>query len=235
MNIKQLSLSLLTLLVLTASVIPSTVFAVEVSGDVYGGISSMYLWRGDDLSAGEAVFQSGVDLSVKGLTFSYWSNYNQDNGLDETDIVIDYTTDLSELVSVSIGNILYSVEGSDTNEVYLGLGFNTLLAPELTVYYDTAAAAGDLFVTAAISHSFDLQEGLGLTIGGLVSYIDTAVVSDLHNFELSAGLDYAITEQLTISPSVIFSTPLSDDSDDLAYGDGIDDEFMGGLTLTLSF
>jgi len=31
---------------------------------------------------------------------------------------------------------------------------------------------------------------------------------------------------------VIYSTPLSNDAEDLA---GLDDEFMGGLTLTLSF
>lgn len=229
MNIKQLSLSLLALF-FTASVIPSTAFAVEVSGDAYVGVGSMYLWRGADLSAGEAVVQSGVDISVKGLTFSYWSNYNQDNGLDETDIVIDYTADLSELVSVSVGNILYSVEGSDTNEVYMGLGFNALLAPALTVYYDTDALAGDLFVTVAISHSLDLQEGLGLTLGGLISYIDTDAFSNLHNFELSGSLDYVINKNLSLSPGVIYSTPISDDSDTV-----IDSEFMGGLTLTLSF
>ena len=90
-------------------------------------------------------------------------------------------------------------------------------------------------MTAAIGHSLNLGEGLDLSLGGLISYIDTDAFSDLHNFELSAGLDYVLSEQLTLSPSVIYSAPLSDDSDDFAYGDGIDDEFMGGLTLTLSF
>lgn len=235
MKIKQLSIALLALLVLASTAIPTTA-AIEVEGDAYAGISSMYLWRGDNLSADNAVAQSGMDVSFNGVTLSYWSNLDLDtNQLNETDIVIDYSTDLSELVSLSVGNILYSVDGATTNELYLGLGLNTLLEPAVTVYYDYDALPGDLFVTASIGHSLELAEGLGLSLGGLISYIDTDAFSNLHNYELSAGLDYAISDQLTLSPSIIFSAPLSGDSDDFAYGDGIDEEFMGGLTLALAF
>lgn len=167
---------------------------------------------------------------------SYWSNLNLDTEqLDETDIVIDYSTDLNDQLSLSVGNILYSVNGATTNELYRGLGLKTLLEPTLTVYYDYDALAGDLFLTAAIGHSIALNKDLGLSLGGLVSEIDTDAFSALHNYEISASLDYAISEQLSLSPNIIFSAPLSDDSDNLAYGDGIDKEVMGGLALTLSF
>ncbi len=235
MKIKQLSLSLLALLVLASSVIPAS--AIEVSGDAYAGINSMYLWRGDDLSSGDPVLQGGMDLSFKGVTLSYWSNFNLDSKeLDETDIVIDYSTDLSELLSLSVGAIVYGLDGlADTTELYAGISLASILEPTLTVYYDVDEVAGDLFVTASIGHSLNLAEGVDLSLGGLVSYIDTDAFSDLHNFELSAGLDYAINEQLVLSPSIIYSAPLSDDSDDFAYGDGIDEEFMAGLALSLNF
>ena len=48
---------------------------IEVEGDAYVNYSGMYLWRGADLSSGDSVMQGGMDLSFKGLTLSYWSNY----------------------------------------------------------------------------------------------------------------------------------------------------------------
>jgi len=207
--------------------------AVEVTGDTYINYSSMYLWRGFDLSDSKPVVQGGMDLSFKGLTLSYWSNYNLDvSDLDETDIVVDYSFDASELVSLSVGHILYSLNGDDTSEVYAGIALNTLLSPSFTIYYDYDAFAGDVFVTGSIGHDIDLQEGLTLSLGALVSYADNDGYSDFHNAELSAGLDYALTDQISINPSVIYSTPLSDDAEDIG---GLDDEFMGGVTLTLSF
>lgn len=237
MNSKQLGLSFLALLILASSLIPTTSFAVEVTGDVYGGINSMYLWRGDDLSNGKAVMQGGMDVSFNNVTLSGWGNFNFDSKeLDETDIVLDYSVDLSELLSLSVGTIFYGLDGlADTSELYVGLSVNSILEPNLTVYYDYDEADGDFFVTASVGHSLNLGEGLDLSLGGLISYIDTAAFSDLHNLELNAALDYAISEQLTLSPSLIYSTPLSDNSDDFAYGDGINEELMAGLTLSLSF
>lgn len=206
--------------------------AIEVEGDAYVNYSSMYLWRGADLSSGDPVMQGGMDISFKGLTLSYWSDYNLDSStLDETDIVVDYSVDVSELVSISLGHILYSIQGADdSSEVYAGVSFATLLEPSLTAYYDYDEYAGDVFVTASIGHSFDLQEGLSLNLGALASYSDNETYSDLHNAEFSAGIDYTVIEQVTLSPSMVFSTPISDDADDV-----LDDEFMAGLTLTLSF
>ena len=228
---KKFTLIIVALTLLVASTLPA-VAAIEVEGDAYINYSSMYLWRGADLSSGDPVMQGGMDITFKGLTLSYWSDYNLDNSvLDETDITVDYSFDASELVSLSVGHILYSINGSDdSSEVYAGVALNTILEPTLTAYYDYDEFAGDIFVAASIGHSFDLQSGLSLSVGALASYLDSGSYSDLHNAEFSAGLDYAVTEQISVSPAVIFSTPLSDNAEA-----AIDDEFMAGLTLTLSF
>ena len=102
---------------------------IEVEGDAYVGYFDKYLWRGFDLSGSLPVVQGGVDLSTNGFTLSYWTNFqtktDKGAGLDggdatETDITLDYTFSPTELVSVSVGNIFYMLDGlEDTHEAYL--------------------------------------------------------------------------------------------------------------------
>lgn len=205
---------------------------IEVSGDAYVSISSMYLWRGFDLSDGDPVAQGGLDISFKGFTLGFWSNYNLDKTqLDETDITLDYTFNASELVSVSVGHILYAVDGENTTgELYTGIALDTILSPALTLYYDYDEFAGDIFVTAEIGHAIALSEELDLGLGALASYSRNDDYNALHNAEFSLALGYALTQQLSIEALGIFSTPLSNKAKDV-----IDDEFMGALTLNFSF
>ncbi|MDT8442011.1 MAG: TorF family putative porin [Desulfuromonadales bacterium] len=224
--------------------------AIEVEGDVYAGVYSEYLWRGFGLSGSMPVAQAGMDISFKGFTLSYWTNVQlkSDSGegfrsgeATENDFVIDYTLDVNDLVSVSVGNIYYMLDGDyadlpDTNELYLGVALNTLLEPALTIYYDwDEAEENGLFYTASIGHSHDLAEGLSLSLGALVSYNDESDYSvgdysDWHNYELSAGIDYALTDQISISPTLLFSSGISDESKDV-----IDSEFVYGIAATLTF
>ena len=98
-----------------------------------------------------------MDVSFDKFTVSYWTNtqlstsaagefdVNDDGIVDgnflkhdettETDIVLDYTTSVGELLSVSVGNIQYNFNiPGNTNELYLGLGLDTILAPVITSY-----------------------------------------------------------------------------------------------------
>lgn len=205
---------------------------IEVSGDAYVSFSSMYLWRGFDLSEGDSVAQGGIDIGFNGFTLGFWSNYNLDNTkLDETDITLDYTFDATELVSISVGHILYAVDGTDTTgELYTAIALDTFLEPALTLYYDYDEFAGDIFVTAEIGHSLALSDALELSLGALASYYRNDDYNALHNAEFSLGLGYALTEQFGIEALGLFSTPLSSKAKD-----AIDDEFMAALTLNFSF
>jgi hypothetical protein len=216
--------------------------AITVEGDAYVGVFDKYLWRGFDLSNGKPVVQGGADLSAGNFTLSYWSNWQLkgDNSgeVTETDIVLDYSFDVGEMLSVSVGDIWYSLEAAeDTNELYLSATVNTLLSPTFGIYWDWDAAKEEgLFFTADISHSFDLTEVLSLSLGALVSYnlhSDYAFINDYagwHNYELSAGLDYALTDQLTVSPSFAFSSGLSSAAQEV-----IDSEMLAGVNLTFTF
>jgi uncharacterized protein (TIGR02001 family) len=220
--------------------------ALEVSGDAYAGVFSEYVWRGWALSGGLPVIQGGVDFSAKGFTLGYWSNFQtttdpgegfRSNEITETDVTLDYTHTFGEMVSVSVGHIFYALDGiNDTNELYLGVALDTLLSPSFKVYYDyDEANETGLFYAASIGHSFDLMDKLSLSLGALVSYNDesdysTGNYNDWHNYELSAGIDYAPLDYLTISPSLLFSEPISDDAKL-----NLDSQLVSGLTVTLAF
>jgi uncharacterized protein (TIGR02001 family) len=244
---KKLSL-LLASLVLAATVLATPALAaIEVEGSAYVGYFDKYLWRGFDLSGGLPVVQGGVNLSAKGFTLGYWTNIQtkSDEGEDyiggdsnETDITIDYTFSPLDKVSVSVGNIWYALDKpyDDTKEVYLGLALDVPLSPTLKVYYDyDQADENGLFYTAAVSHSFDVVDKLSVGAAALVSYNDESDASvgdysDWHNYELSVSATYALTDQLSITPSFLFSSPISDDAKK-----AIDSEVLGGVTVSFSF
>jgi hypothetical protein len=219
---------------------------IEVEGDAYIGVYDKYLWRGFDLSGGKPVAQAGVDLTAGNFTLSYWTNLqlSTDAGegyksgeATENDIVIDYTRDINDLVSISLGNIYYMIDGlDDTNELYFSAALSTILEPAVTVYYDWDEAQGDgLYFTASIGHSYELSDALGLSIGALVGYNQESDYafdnySDWHNYELSASIDYAVTDQLSVTPSFLFSSGISDDAKE-----SIDSETVAGVSVTLTF
>ncbi|MBE0598689.1 MAG: hypothetical protein IH614_15630 [Desulfuromonadales bacterium] len=246
---KKLTITLLAAVLLTAGTVPSAQAAVEVTGGAYVGVYDKYLWRGFDLSGSKPVVQTGVDLSAKGFTLSYWSNLQtrdadsaglESGEITETDIVLDYSTDLNDLLAVSVGNIFYNLDGlDDTNELYLGLTVNTLLSPNLTVYWDYDEAKGDgLFVTGSVGHTFTVTDQLGINLGALISYnygSDYSLGTEeghhgWHNYELSVSADYALTENLAISPSLLYSSGLSS-----AAKNNLDSEFLAGLNLGFTF
>jgi uncharacterized protein (TIGR02001 family) len=248
---KKLSI-ILAALTLTATLAAAPALAaVEVTGDAYVGVYSKYLWRGYDLSGGLPVVQGGVDLSAKGFTLSYWTNVqtrnddiDQDGVIDlnagegnETDLTINYAIPAGEIATINVGNIFYMLDGlEDTNELYLGATFNTLLSPTLKVYYDWDKADEDgLFYTASISHSLPINDQLTIGASALVSYNDESDYavgdySEWHNYELGAKADFKVTDQITITPSVLFSEPLSDEARDV-----LDSQLIGGVNVLFAF
>jgi len=253
---KKLKLIIAAAVLATTAIATPALAAIEVTGDAYVGYFSKYVWRGIDLSGGMPVVQSGVDLSAKGFTLSYWTNVatrNDDvnnNGIldsadgdfeggegTENDLVLNYAIPVGELATINVGNIYYMLDGyDDTNEVYAGATFNTLLSPTVKIFYDwDKADENGLYYTASVSHSLPVGEMLTLGASALVGYNDENYSvsedwSDWHNYELSAKADIKVTEQLTITPSILYSSPISDDAKDK-----IDSQLVGGVNMMFAF
>lgn len=217
------------------------VIAFEGSADAYVGVYTKYLWRGFDLSDenDDFVVQPGADVAIDNFTVSFWGNISENTGeMNEVDLTLDYSFAPCEMVSMSVGNILYDVDGaSDTNELYLGVTLNTILEPTLTVYYDYDEF-DTIYTTLGVGYGYDATEEVSLSVGATASYLmddeDGFGTDDswFHNLELSAGADYAVNENVTLSGSVLYTEPLSDDAEDFT---GIDDEVTAGVAVSFAF
>jgi len=225
------------------------VAAVEVEGDAYLGVYSKYLSKGYDYSDGKAVLQGGMDLSAYGFTLGVWSNMQLESTDDyssrvnETDFNIDYTFSLGEITSVSLGNGHYTYNFEDSandaeNEAYLTVGLDVPFYPEFTVTYGWDVAdegMTGLFYSLSGSHEFELSEETVLTLGALVSYNQESYFAGdyngFHNGELTAALDYALSENWSLTATALYSDALSNDAED----EGVDGEFVTGLDVTFAY
>jgi len=161
-----------------------------VTGDVYVGPVSKYLFRGNDLSkkpyGSDFAIQGGIDLYYKEFTLSYWGNalnrFSEGTGykrakVNETDLILDYavpyTIPYLDNLKFNVGTIYYAVDAiEDTNEFYIKAAYDTLLTPTLTVYWDNMLATkAGLFYTGSISQSIPIERNLlAAKVGALVSY-----------------------------------------------------------------
>lgn len=222
-------IALITAALLFAST-TSALAEIKVEGSAAIGVFSDYIWRGANFT-GDAnlVVQPSVTVGTGGFSVNWWGNMNENTGeMDEVDFTLDYTTGLGPL-SVSVGNILYNVDGTnDTNEVYVAVAPTTLpLDVKLTYYYDYDEFEAS-YLTLALGKSLTINDKTSLSLGVTAGYNDFDFPQ---NAELSANIAYALNDQLTMTPSFLYSTPISDEAKDF----GIEDEVVAGLTVGLTF
>ncbi len=242
MNLKKFSTVMFGVIVLLALSLP--VGAAETSGTASAGVFSNYVWRGQQLSEGY-VIQPSVGITYGSFGANLWANYDgdvSDHGeLTETDLTLDYTFSM-EKFSFDAGYIYYGLEGADdTQEIYLTVGYDMLLSPSLTVYYDIEEGNG-AFIVASVGHSVEVSEGMDLNIGGSVSYnanseYSIGDYSALHNGEISASLSIP-AGSITVEPVVAYSFPLSDDAETALETISPDNDssiFYGGVNVSLGF
>lgn len=223
---KKIILMAAALLVMTAT---SALAEIKVEGSASIGVFNEYVWRGANFT-GDASFvvQPSLTVGANGLSVNVWGNINEDTEkLDEVDLTIDYSTEVGPL-AVSVGNILYHVDGAEnTNELYLAVAPSGLpIDAKVTYFYDYDEFDAS-YLILALGKSFDLADKTSLSLGAAAGYFD---FDYLNNAELTASLSYAFNDQLAITPSVLYSTPISGEAKN-----ALDDEFVAGLTVGLSF
>ena len=213
----------------------------KVTGDVYVGPVSKYLFRGNDLSkkpyGSDFAIQGGIDLVYTNFTLSYWGNAlnrYSDNSykrskVNETDLILDYaiphTIPYLDKLKLNVGTQYFAADGSDdTNEFYLKTSYDTLLKPTLAVYWDNMAATrAGLFYTASVSHKIDIkQDLLSANLVALASYnqrnpnaafTDTSEGDGVYN----GWHNYEITASIDYTPAAnITITPSFTFSDHLS-------------------
>lgn len=245
---KALKLFVLAIMIMSTFSI-GTLYAAETETSGYASVDIMsnYVWRGQKLSD-SWVIQPSVGITYGGFGANLWANYDTDlNEHNETDLTLNYNF-IVDKFSFDAGYIYYALDGADdTQELYLSIGYDLLLSPTLTLYYDFDEGNG-AFIVTSIGHSFDLGKNIPLDVGASASYnINNKVMgvdeegndfSNFYNGELYASVTFPVTKAFSIAPKVAYSFPLSNDAKEaissISY-DGDKDIFYGGINLTLSF
>ena len=237
-------------------------FAEEApSGKLSVAALSQYIWRGQELSYESIVVEPSMTVSYLGLSANLWGNLDtdpyeseEDQKWNETDFTLSYGKAF-DMLSLEGGYVYYGLDDFvDSQELFLSLSLDTLLSPGLTVYREFDNYEHWYFLLG-ISHSFQITEAVSLELSGSASYlksededaypeIDSGAptgdkFSNLHDGVISASLPIGVTESVTITPSLAYTVPLSDDaSDEMEWRStkGDDDSFFyGGVTVSMAF
>lgn len=153
----------------------------------------------------------------------------------ETDVTLSYTHTFG-IVSAGLGYIYYGLAGAapdspdlpDSQELFVSLGLDTLLSPTLTVYREIDHYH-QWYATLGVSHTFALHEKVGLKLAASASYLlstdaetypkfdsDMAATDkkfdNFHDGVVSISIPVSATEHITITPTLTYVFPLSDDA-----------------------
>ena len=250
----------------------------KVTGEVAASVLSAYIWRGQEMTRHSMVIQPAMTIGYKGFTANVWGNLDTDpysavdgeyaSNFTETDVTVSYTHKFG-IVSAGVGYIYYGLSAAtsggpdltDSQEVFVTMGLDTILAPTLTVYKEVDHYH-QWYAMLGISHTFALHEKVGLKLAAQASYLksedettypefdsDALATADkfnnLHDGMISASLPIAVTGHLTITPTVTYVFPLSDDAkyemkarglQGLANPSEKDSSFLyGGIILSFAF
>jgi hypothetical protein len=252
-------------LVLSAVIIlPAMAEEDRPSADLSVSFLSDYIWRGQELSRDSMVIQPSMTIGYKGFSANVWGNLDTDpyvsdgnspSNWNETDLTLAYSRSLGP-VNARVGYIYYSLDGvDDSQEVFMGLGLNALLSPTLTVYREMDSYM-HWYALLGVSHTFKITEAASLNLCASVSYLKSDDADEypeiagggvrtgnkfdnFHDGLISASLPISVAKYITVTPSLSYVFPLSDDAgDEMKFRSktGSDDNYVyGGITASLTF
>lgn len=222
-------------------------------------VLSAYISKGDELSRNSIVIQPQIMLGYKGLSLTVWGNldtrpylaetstYKGDkrHNWTETDLTLAYNRSFG-IVNTGIayayfGNAAYwnsdatgaGPDQKDDQEFSVFLGLNTILSPNLKVArsFDSTQI---WYMLLGLSHTFELNKVVGLTISASGSYLISQddnrlkINSDgtdrkadgsrndrynnFHDAVVSLNLPIKPTSYLTITPQISYIFPTGGDA-----------------------
>ncbi len=249
----------------------------KVTGEVAASILSAYIWRGQELTRHSVVIQPSVTANYKGFTVNLWGNIDTkpyaagdqsySSNFTETDVTLSYSRKFG-MVQAGAGYIYYGLSATtpggpdllDSQELFVSLGLDTLLAPTLTVYKEIDHYH-QWYATLGVSHTFALHEKIGLKLAAQVSYLKsedettypefdsnsvatTDKFNNLHDGVVSISLPINVISNLTVTPTMTYVFPLSSDAKYEMRGRGLqgttpsdrDSSYLyGGVILSFAF
>ena len=235
----------------------------NVSGEVSVAALSQYISKGMELSRHSVVIQPSVTVTYKGFGATIWSNWDSSPYLagedrwNEVEYTLFYGNEY-RFLNYEIGYVYDEAFGysPDTHEIYVQLGANVLLEPAIKI---TKEVGNDRYwyFLFSLGHSFPLiQEKLFFRLSASAGYLHTNDEGSYpkldkygdetgHAFKnfldgkLKADLPYNLSENVTITPTLSYTFPLTSEAKHLIkYMSMTGKEYSflyGGLIVTYSF
>jgi len=215
---------------------------LKVTGAGAIGFYNRYIFRGYEIGKSGFVIQPSLTASYRGFSAGFWAKYdtNQRNttsasftneggsGINEVDLTLSYTYTIKKL-SLTGGYIYYDLSyAKNTQEFFLTTALDVFGKPTFSVYQDVDSYPGT-YLNLSFAQSFpiykDITLDLGASFGYLIgqgSYWNTYepltgdyTGSKFNNFldgMAKVGFTIPVTKAFSITPSVQYWFPLSDDA-----------------------
>ncbi len=238
---------LLSTAALALCAFPLTATAGDISVSTSVDLVSDYVFRG--VSLADTAIQPGVEVSKGDFTVGAWFSTGFGNTSivagDELDLYASYSVPLSDRFSTDVGvtyyhypqgGSLFETEGGGAGsyEVFASLGFDTVLAPSVSAYYDFTLEAFTL--EGGISHSLPVADKTSLDLSGSAGLVD----GDGFSYEYglaSASLGYGFTDNVSAYVGGNFSINSEDALNfrDILEGEGDDTLLWFGAGIAAGF
>jgi len=259
------ALLLATFAIATCGLMPAHGNEKKPSADFSVAAVSANNRRGQELSRDSIVIQPSMTVSYSGFSANLWGNLDTEpyttsheeddsSNWNETDWTLSYGRQFGP-VGAELGYIYYALEDADdSQEFFLSVGLDTLLAPTLTVYKEFDHYP-HWYILFDISHAFEITDTVFLELSASASYLksdDKGAYPEINNGEatddefsnfhdgtIAASLRISVSEYITVTPTIAYTFALSGDaSDQMEWFSqkGDDDSFVyGGMTLSFAF
>jgi len=190
-------------------------------------------------------------------TQSFVPDRKGQKSFNETDLTLSYTYNIDKL-ALTGGYIYYGTKYADeTEEFFISASYDTFLKPTLAVYRDINEYSGTYFNLSA-SKSFQVYKEISLDLGASAGYFAGSAdywkayerstgaytgkkYQAFHDGMIKAGLTIPVAGNIVIQPLIQYWFPLSDKAGETVDGNSynfngkLDDSFVYGLNVTLSF
>lgn len=222
-------------------------------------LASAYVFRGVTYNDGP-VFQPGIEASGLGLpeemgslSVGVWGNYDLDDydgnvnssELSELDFYVSYTLPtIVEGVDFSLAYWDYTYPGAaeeSDKEVSLSVGYGIGdVSVGVGYYVLTDSSEQDPYADISLGYEMALTDEVDASFGARAGFIE----SEFSDYDLSAGLSYALNDVWSIGASAAYIGQGDEDVlADTVYGPGgvivgdpgYDVDFVGMLSLSASF
>jgi uncharacterized protein (TIGR02001 family) len=168
---------------------------------------SSYIWRGFDLNPyKKPVFQPSItyEFGNSGLSLNLWMSFSFANKeLNETDLILTYTKELSDQFLLEAGIIHYGwyftpnfrFADDTSHEAYVSVGMpEIMLQPGITIFYDFTNGEG-FYVLLETGHYFDLAKSFKADISASLGYnggqwLATGTDPGFSDFNIGISLTY---------------------------------------------